>query len=374
MKHFSKSLVFRARFLRNVRMTALLTAAGALASSTVSSYQASTLGPVTWGSVANGLVDGGLIFFLLGFYTLIFVELIAHRWFHRRSFALVLAVNTLAYLFLILFGRALGRAIMQETRFELIPLEDAAARAVWLQSVLLGMIASFVLNFMYQNGRLLGQRVLFNFITGQYHRPRTERRIVMFLDLADSTGIAERIGDARYLRFLERFFLDMTPAILDTGAEIYKYVGDEVILTWSPRQGTRHQNCLLFYYRFLATIQEHRTEYLDEFAVLPRFRAGLHMGSMAVGEIGDLKREIALIGDVLNSTARILEQCRVVGAPFLVSGDLAPSLEDQGPIALRPAGSFTPRGKETEMRIFIPSLPDDADQVPFASGADAASS
>lgn len=346
--------VFRARLWRNLRLLGLLSAGGGLISSTVSSYQASQMDSLDWFSPINGLVDGGLIFFLLGTYTLIFVEVLAHRWFHRRSFALVLGLNSLAYLFLILLGRALGRTILGESEFDLMPLEDPVRREVWLQSVVLGLIASFVLNFLYQNGRLLGQRVLFRFFTGRYHRPRIERRIVMFLDLVGSTAIAERIGDAQYLRFLERFFLDMTPAILSSGAEIYKYVGDEVILTWSPARGIRRQDCLSFFFRLQEMIAAREREYRDEFGAAPAFRAGLHAGPMAVGEIGDLKKEIALIGDAMNTAARIMEECRTFQKPLLVSETLADLLRDTGPFRLRPVGRFTPRGKERDIGLFVP--------------------
>ena len=40
-----------------------------------------------------------------------------------------------------------------------------------------------------------------------------------------------------------------------------------------------------------------------EFGVAADFRAGLHCGRVAVGEVGSLKKEIALIGDITMSTA-----------------------------------------------------------------------
>jgi class 3 adenylate cyclase len=60
----------------------------------------------------------------------------------------------------------------------------------------------------------------------------------------------------------------------------------------------------------LAVSQLQGAAYRREFGVVPDFRAGLHCGPVAVGELGSLRREIALIGDTMNTTARILEACR----------------------------------------------------------------
>ena len=47
-----------------------------------------------------------------------------------------------------------------------------------------------------------------------------------------------------------------------------------------------------------------------EFGVAADFRAGLHCGRVAVGEVASLKKEIALIGDTMDTAHRIQEACR----------------------------------------------------------------
>ena len=58
------------------------------------------------------------------------------------------------------------------------------------------------------------------------------------------------------------------------------------------------------------------------------FRAPLHCGPVVVGELGYLKKEIALIGDTMTTAARILEACRETGYRVLASAALleAPQL------------------------------------------------
>ncbi len=67
---------------------------------------------------------------------------------------------------------------------------------------------------------------------GEYHQPKIETRIFIFLDINDATSIAEQIGHERYFLLLRDFFSDITQPVLANGGEIYQYVGDEVVLSW----------------------------------------------------------------------------------------------------------------------------------------------
>ena len=59
-----------------------------------------------------------------------------------------------------------------------------------------------VIQFVLQMNRIIGTNVLRYFIAGVYHRPRAEERIFLFIDLAGSTQLAERLGSARYFELL----------------------------------------------------------------------------------------------------------------------------------------------------------------------------
>ena len=79
---------------------------------------------------------------------------------------------------------------------------------------------------------LLGPGVFFAFVAGRYYHPRLEERVLLFIDMRASTAIAERLGEVHFLDFLNRFITDLSLAIAETGGEIHKYVGDEIIATW----------------------------------------------------------------------------------------------------------------------------------------------
>ena len=70
---------------------------------------------------------------------------------------------------------------------------------------------------------------LLKYVTGKYYRPEEVDKIFLFIDLKSSTGIAEKIGNLNYSSFLIDYYHDMTDAIIMSKAEIYQYIGDEIV-------------------------------------------------------------------------------------------------------------------------------------------------
>ena len=206
--------------------------------------------------------------------------------------------------------------------------------------------------FLIQVNRLLGQGILWKFIRGQYHQPREEERIFMFLDMRSSTSIAEKLGHARFYELMNELFHELSQPVLETKAEIYQYVGDEVILTWKMKEGLQNFNCLKSFFLFQANLVKRAGHYLENFGVEPQFKAGFHFGRVITAQIGDLKREIVYNGDVLNTTARIQNECNHYKRNCLVSGALKDLLDDGNGFHWEKLDTVTLRGKETEVDLY----------------------
>jgi adenylate cyclase len=177
------------------------------------------------------------------------------------------------------------------------------------------------INVVFEIGLLLGFGTLKNLLTGRYIQPKREQRAFLLIDMRDSTGLAERLGPILFHELLNDFFRDVSDAALECGAEIHKYVGDEVILTW-PQGAVADGDCLRCPFIARELIEERRDHYLARYKVVPTFRASLHFGEIVAGEIGDVRREIAYVGDTLNSAARLLEAAKELGHDVLASADL----------------------------------------------------
>ena len=182
---------------------------------------------------------------------------------------------------------------------------------------------SLVVGAIFEFRRMIGGRVLGSFLLGTYHRPRREQRIVMFLDIANSTALAEQLGEVRVHDLITRFFFDIDQPIADQDGEVHAYVGDEVIVTWplseDPERNARSLRC---FFAIEEKMVELASSYAEEFGVVPRFRAGLHAGPVVVSECGVAKRQIAYFGDTMNVAARLCEHCKAAGETLVASADL----------------------------------------------------
>jgi adenylate cyclase len=94
-------------------------------------------------------------------------------------------------------------------------------------------------------------------------------------------------------------------------------------------------------------------EYERDFGVRPDFRAALHLGPVVIGELGLRKMEIALIGDTMNTAARLQQACRDTGHRILASAALLGSIAElpEG-IASRALGPLRLRGKEGALDLY----------------------
>jgi adenylate cyclase len=216
---------------------------------------------------------------------------------------------------------------------------------------LFGFLVS-VTQFMLQVSDKFGPGILWKFITGRYYRPRREERIFMFLDLRASTTIAEKMDSEKFFSLLKEVFSDVTEPILNSRGEIYQYVGDEIVVTWTPETGLLENKCLECFFRISYALDQRKEYYQRTYDVLPSFKAGLHIGESTVGEIGVIKKDIVYSGDVLNTTARIQGECNNLGVDILLSSDLLTRMQLNNEYRAVALGDVPLKGKKEKVLLY----------------------
>jgi adenylate cyclase len=222
--------------------------------------------------------------------------------------------------------------------------------------VLFYLLTCFNVTFLYQMIQKMGRRVFWNFVRGKYLQPHEEDRIFLFLDLKGSTRLAEQLGHHQFSRFLSDCFHDLTIPLLETEAEVYQYVGDEVVITWLTPAGIRSANCLECFYKVKEKLHQRQAYYLATYGAVPTFKAGLHAGKVMATQVGDLKSEVVYHGDVLNTASRIQEQCNRLGQELLLSGELSQLLSSAKGVShpFREVDHLRLRGKQDELTLVTP--------------------
>jgi class 3 adenylate cyclase len=243
---------------------------------------------------------------------------------------------------------ALGlEAVLNGRRFRASWLIDAFPRIVAL-----GFFAALLVGAVYELTRLVGSRVLFNVALGRYRTPVREERVLMFLDLAGSTSLAEEMGELRVQNLLTRFFYDIDDAIVAHGGEVHAYVGDEVIVTWPLDEKMSGGRCIDCFFAIADAIANKADSYRQEFGMVPGFRAGLHAGAVVISECGNSRRQLAYFGDTVNVTARLQEHCKEAGRNLLVSADLLSHMRPNPDLLVEPLGPARLRGRAAAIEVF----------------------
>jgi adenylate cyclase len=221
---------------------------------------------------------------------------------------------------------------------------DPSHKTLWIDitySVACVVLANLVVGIT----NIIGPRAFLNFIIGRYHTPVEERRFVLFVDIAGSTGLAERLGGIAIHRLLDRTFRLLTLSVIDYRGEVLNYVGDEVIVTWREHSGAIECRPLRCFMAMRDELARAAGQLEGEFGVVPRIRGSLHFGPVIVGEIGDLKRAIVFNGDVMNTAARLEELSRTVDGGFLASRAAMDRFSSLPPFAVRDLGRLPIRGR-----------------------------
>lgn len=213
-------------------------------------------------------------------------------------------------------------------------------------------LISFLLNYIKFTTRIIGRRILIRYLLGRYARPQEEERLFMFIDLNSSTLLAEKLGADKYHSLLTRFFKDISPAIKKTKGEIYQYVGDEVVVTWSIKDGLKKNNCVRCFFEIEKHLSRSRPEYEKWYGIRPDFKVGLHGGRVITAVVGTLKLDVVYHGDVINTCERILNQCIPLRRKFLASEYVVRRLTLAPHFLPEFVATLKLKGKESEMSLY----------------------
>ncbi len=291
-------------------------------------------------------LEAGTISIILGLWIGILEEFVFKKAFHIISSLAVTVIRALLYSLLISTILALVLSIeialkngISYAKATMQYLAGAQFQRDFLFSLSFITIALFLLQII----QLIGRANFFRLFFGMYRHPRQISRIFMFLDLKDSTSIAEKLGNKMYSAFIRDFFYDISDAIILFKGEIYQYVGDEIVVVWPIRK--KNINCVQCFFKMTEIIKKRESYYLKKYSVIPQFKAGIHTGEVVVTTVGKLKKEIVYHGDVMNTTARIEGKCNELREKLLVSKKILPFIPSNSAFKIREEGEIELKGK-----------------------------
>jgi adenylate cyclase len=297
--------------------------------------------PVVRG-VLNAIIVGTSVGLLEEFY----VQSRHGRWLRSVHPLISIPIYTLVVVVIFLLSLHLVRVIIWN--FEGLP--EVYRR---LPTVIPIVIAFSVIGIVVMRvAHFIGLDTLFHLTIGTYHRPVVEEKVLMFLDINDSTGVAARLGAIKTKSFLGKFLFDISAPITNNSGDIYLYKGDGLIALWRWEEAVSDGKILRGIEAVFAAVDREHATYREQFGVVPSFRVGVHGGEVVVSEQGDTKRAIGIYGNTINIAQRMEEAAKAHGVACVISGDVVAALPQSPGNRLLPLGKEKVRGGATEIPIF----------------------
>lgn len=198
-------------------------------------------------------------------------------------------------------------------------------------------------------GRNAGERVL----SGHVKRGDGQEidAIIWFSDLRDSTRMADSMDRVTYLAGLDQYFDSVAGAIVASGGEVLKFIGDAILAIFPTGKGLdvacgQAVNALRLARDNLDRVNQQRDE-----TELPhlRFGTGLHRGKILYGNIGaEARLDFTVIGPPVNEASRIEGLCKKLGETVVTSKAFADGLES----GKRSLGEFELAGVKQRWELF----------------------
>ncbi len=172
---------------------------------------------------------------------------------------------------------------------------------------------------------------------------------VLFLDIRDFTGYAERAEATDVVATLNRLWERAVPVIHDHGGHVDKFVGDGLLAVFgAPRRQPDHAD------QALDAALEIERAVEDEFDRELSIGIGLNSGKVVAGNVGGAGRlEFSVIGDAVNTAARVEAATRETGDTILLAKRTKELLSDSQ-VRLIERPNVALKGKRESIPLYSP--------------------
>jgi class 3 adenylate cyclase len=168
---------------------------------------------------------------------------------------------------------------------------------------------------------------------------------VLFLDIRDFTGFAERSPPHEVVARLNELFDVVVPVLERHGGHVDKFIGDGLLAVFgAPEPLPGHAEWGVAAAREISSVVRER--FAGELAI----GVGVNSGPVVAGTIGGGGRlEFTVIGDVVNTAARVERVTRQTGDEVLITDATRLLLDD--PPGVLPRGSVELPGKRERVQV-----------------------
>jgi class 3 adenylate cyclase len=176
---------------------------------------------------------------------------------------------------------------------------------------------------------------------------------VVMADLRGFTEFCERVPPDRMHRVLNEYLTAMIDVILGQQGHVQDFIGDGILGVFgAPVQDLDHGwHAALSAVEMQVAIRRLGRRWRREEGTPFGLGVAVHTGLAFAGEVGSPRhRKYAVVGDPVNTVARLEELNRNLGTEIVMSGDALALVRDW--VDVLPRGSFAVRGRSHTVEVF----------------------
>lgn len=159
------------------------------------------------------------------------------------------------------------------------------------------------------------------------HNTQTTEATILYLDIENFTGMAERVEPETLIESLNEFFALAVGPIEKLGGAVTQFQGDAILASFNlPSPDTNHaRNAVVAAAEILQAVEEQQFQHGMDYKV----RIGVSTGSVTGGLVGVTDRvSYTVHGDAVNLAARLEALNKSVGTRLLISARTASRLRE----------------------------------------------
>jgi adenylate cyclase len=179
-----------------------------------------------------------------------------------------------------------------------------------------------------------------------------EDRIFLFIDLNNSTHLAEKLGNKLFSYLITQCVADIYPILHKYSARLYHIVGDEIVLSWLRAECKDTTDVVHLFFDFENQLRQSAEMYERTFGVVPIFKATCHLGKVAVSSDIFTADEPVYRGNVLNTCGGLFKLCRVLNKPMIVTEAFVNSINTPQYLNIQNLGRYLIKGKLNYENVF----------------------
>jgi adenylate cyclase len=176
---------------------------------------------------------------------------------------------------------------------------------------------------------------------------------VVMADLRGFTRFCEQVPPRLMSTVLNEYLTAMVDVILAHHGRVQDFIGDGILAIFgAPEDDPSHAwHAVQSALEMQAAIRRLNARWQREHGITFVLGVAVHTGAAFAGTVGSPRlRKYAVVGDPVNTVARLEELNRGLGTEIVMTGDTLARIEER--VEVRPRGSHVVRGRSHAVEVF----------------------